>query len=351
MTGRTPLGRWTEDAPRATAIVGVSIISFTAILVRLADVSPITASFYRPAYALPALLLIAWTTGALRRRNMRQRLLGFIAGLAFAGDLAFWHLSIENIGAGLATVLGNTQAVLVMIAGWFLYRERPTTLAITMVPVVIIGVVLIAGVAGGELQGDNPALGVVFGLATAIFYMIFLLVLRRAGDDSGSPVGPLLEASFGAAVGAVLLAPFDGDFELLPSWPSHGWLLLLGLGSQVVGWLLITSALPRVEAWQTSVLLVLQPAGTVLWAYLLLDEAIATTQAVGVVLVVISVGLASARRSQPVVAAPAAISASRAWRRSEAGFGDDPGRVGDDALHSRHAFDQDPFDPRHQGGN
>lgn len=299
MTSRSPVGRWVEALPRTTTVVGVSIISFTAILVRFADVSPITTSFYRPVYALPVLLLIAWRTGDLVRRNNRQRLMGFLAGLAFAGDLAFWHLSIENIGAGLATVLGNTQAVLVMIAGWFLYRERPTTLAVTMVPVVIVGVALIAGAAGGELQGDNPGLGVVFGLATAVFYMIFLLVLRHARDPSGSPVGPLLEATFGAAVGAAVLAPFDPAFELAVTWPSHGWLLLLGLGSQVAGWLLITSSLPRLDAWETSVLLVLQPAGTVLLAYVLLDESIAVSQAMGVLAVVAGVALASARQTRP----------------------------------------------------
>lgn len=265
---------------------------------RLADASPITISFFRPAYAVPALVVIALKTGALIGRTVRQRTLGFVAGLAFAGDLAFWHLSIENIGAGLATVLGNTQAVLVMIAGWLFLRERPTRLAMAMVPLVIVGVVLISGVGSDGVQGKNPVLGVVFGLATAIFYMIFILVLRQAGGGGGSPVGPLLEASVGAAVGAALLVPFDADFELLPSWPTHGWLLLLGLGSQVVGWLLITYALPRVDAWETSVLLVLQPAGTVLWAYVLLDEAIARTQSIGVVLLVTAVALASARRSR-----------------------------------------------------
>lgn len=305
-TRRTTLSDWANTAPRLVAAGGVAIISFTAILVSLADASPITISFFRPAYAVPVLLAIGLMTKALAGRSLRQRFLGFAAGLAFAGDLAFWHLSIENIGAGLATVLGNTQAVLVMIAGWLILRERPTRVAVAMVPVVIAGVVLISGLGQQGVQGDNPPLGVIFGLATAVFYTIFLMVLRHAGGSGTSPVAPLLEATFGAAVGGLLLSPLDPNFDLTPTWPTHGWLLLLAVGSQVIGWLLITYALPRLEAWETSVILVLQPAGTVMLAYVILSESFAGAQWLGVILVVTAVGVASASR-RPTHAEPTVL--------------------------------------------
>ena len=102
------------DRPVLAGVLGALVIAFSAILVRLAEVSPSTAAFFRCAYALPLLGLLAWIE---RRRYgarpLRERALAWVAGVMFAADLTFWHHSIEAVGAGLATVLGNIQVVLV----------------------------------------------------------------------------------------------------------------------------------------------------------------------------------------------------------------------------------------------
>ena len=48
------------------------------------------------------------------------------------------------------------------------------------IPVVFLGVVLISGVVGAGAYGDDPLLGVVYGLLTALAYALFLLILRQA---------------------------------------------------------------------------------------------------------------------------------------------------------------------------
>jgi drug/metabolite transporter (DMT)-like permease len=103
-------------------------------------------------------------------------------------------------------------------------------------------------------------------------------------------------------MGALLLAPLDSGFSLVPTWPAHGWLFLLALGAQVTGWLLINYTLPHIEAWEASLLLVLQPGGTILWAYLLFGEVFSVSQWLGLVLViagVTAVTLARARSNRP----------------------------------------------------
>ena len=83
----------------------------------------------------------------------------------FAADLILWHHSIAAVGAGLGTVLGNVQVVLVPIAAWLLLSERPGARVVAAVPVVLIGVVLISGAFGDDAYGSDPALGVLFGVA------------------------------------------------------------------------------------------------------------------------------------------------------------------------------------------
>lgn len=270
-------------------VVGVAIISFSAISVRLSEASPVTVAFFRAAYALPVLFVAKRLTASPISRSTRQRRLAFGAGLALAADFASWHVAIELIGAGLATVVGSVHVVVTMIAGWLILSQRPTRLALASTPIVLIGVVLISGFGSSGEHGEDPVLGVVFGVLTAVLYTTFLMLLRQSNMTGGSPVEPLFDATAGAAVGAMLLAPFDPGFSLVPSWPSHGWLLALAFGAQVAGWLLITYALPQLEVWESSLLLVLQPAGTILWAYLIFQEMFSASQWIGLFLVIFGV--------------------------------------------------------------
>jgi drug/metabolite transporter (DMT)-like permease len=164
---------------RLIGLVGIAIISFSAVFVRLADVSPTTAAFFRAAYAWPVLLVIAWLVRHRDRRDSRARWMAFGSGLFLAADLICWHHSIAAIGAGLGTVLGNTQIMFVGIAAWFLHRERPTRLALMIVPLVFVGVVLVSGLGREGAYGVDPVAGVMYGVSTGIFYASKLPLASR----------------------------------------------------------------------------------------------------------------------------------------------------------------------------
>jgi drug/metabolite transporter (DMT)-like permease len=290
-----------SSRPVLMAMAGATCIAFSAILVRLADVPPSTAAFYRCSYALlPLALLALWERkrfGPLHRRALG---LSLLAGVFFMGDLVFWHHAIAAVGAGLATVLGNIQVVIVPLAAWLLLRERPEARTLGAVPVVLGGVVLISGVIGAGAYGSNPPLGVLFGVLTAITYAGFLLVLRAGSTDLRRPAGPLFYATLSAALVTLPVGAALGELQLEPSWPEHGWLVTLALTSQVVGWLLIAAALPRLPAALTSVTLTLQPALSVVFAVLLLDEEPSAVQVTGVAVIIAGVVLATAgRRRRP----------------------------------------------------
>jgi drug/metabolite transporter (DMT)-like permease len=209
-----------------------------------------------------------------------------VAGAFFATDLVLWHHSIEEVGAGLGTVLGNTQVVIVPIAAWLFLGERPSARVAASVPTVLIGVVLISGIiGGGEAYGRNPVLGVLFGVGTGIAYAGFLLVQRRANADHRRPAGPLFDATLSAAVCSLVIGLPLGEVDLVPTWPAHGWLVLLGLLVQVVGWLLISISLPRLPAAVTSVVLTIQPVGSVLLGIWILAEAPSPLQLIGVLFI------------------------------------------------------------------
>lgn len=283
--------------PVPAAIAGALAIAFSAILVRLADVSPETAALFRCVYALPPLVVIA--TLEDRRfgpRKRRDRRFAMGAGVFFAADLIFWHHAIAAVGAGLATVLGNLQVVMVGFVAWIALGEKPAPRLVAAAPIALVGVVLISGVlAPGEVYGENPPLGVLFGVLTALMYTGFLLVLRRSSADLRRPAGPLFDATAVAAAIILVYGSATATTDLAPMWPAHGWLVALALTSQVVGWLLITTSLPRLPAALTSVLLTIQPLGSVLLGMVILAEDPALMQLGGVVLIVGSLVIATAR--------------------------------------------------------
>jgi drug/metabolite transporter (DMT)-like permease len=260
--------------------------------VKASDVAPPTSAFFRCFYAVPVLWLLA--RGA--RRSGRQRMLAYAAGVLFAVDLVAWHYSIQYIGAGLATVLGNLQVVLVGLTAWVVLSERPEARTVLAVPPALIGIVLISGAFEAGAYGSDPGKGAIYGVITAISYTGFILLIRQSGTGS-APAAPLFEATWVAAVGCAAAGIAIGDIEFVPSWPEHGWLLLLALSSQVVGWLLITSSLPQLPAAVTSVLLTLQPLTSVVLGIILLGEEPTGLQLAGAVFVLVGLLAAASRPS------------------------------------------------------
>jgi drug/metabolite transporter (DMT)-like permease len=290
-----------HERPILAALTGAVAISFSGILYRVAHVSPSTGAVFRCLYAVPPLLLLAKLED--RRygpRPLKQRALAWLAGVFFAVDLIARHQAIEEVGAGLATVLGNLQVVLVGLLAWAILRERPSNRSLAAIPVALVGVVLISGVLEQEAYGRNPGLGVAFGILTAASYAGFLLILRESNRDLRRPAGPLFDATLVAGLTCIPIGLVIGNLDWTPGWPAQGYLLLLALSSQVLGWLLISITLPRLPAALTSVLLTFQPVLTVLFAWAILDESPSALQLGGVALVLCGLLIVSAGRRRKV---------------------------------------------------
>jgi drug/metabolite transporter (DMT)-like permease len=150
--------------------------------------------------------------------------------------------------------------------------------------------------------------GVISGIGTGIAYARLILVQRVVLADLRRPAGPLFDATLSAAIVSLLIGVPLGEVDLVPSWPAHGWLVLLGVSVQVVGWLLISISLPRLPAAITSVVLTIQPVGSVVLGVVLLAEAPSAFQIVGVLFILAGLLLTTLRvrphrwrRAQPEV--------------------------------------------------
>jgi drug/metabolite transporter (DMT)-like permease len=266
----------------------VVIISFSAIIVRASHVSPGTAATLRCAYALPLLLVVALHAPRPPRRAI---VIAFGGGLLLGLNLVFWHHSIDRIGAGLATVLANTH-VLFVLAGFLATGGAVSRRSLAALPLPLVGVALIGGL-GSDARLDG--LGLALGLAAGASYGVFQLLFDRAIRITSGGAWPLFAATAGGALSALAATLVSGE-SLVPGPSGQAWMLLLALGPQTAGWLLIGYGVQRLRAFAISILLTVQPVLTTIWGIVAFGEHMSTLQAVGVALVLGGVLLARPAR-------------------------------------------------------
>ncbi len=255
-----------ETAAPVLMILGATLISFSGVFVKLADVSPTISGFYRVLIGGLVLLAIA----AYRRERVWSGAahfgLMFSCGLFFALDLFFWHRSIHFVGPGLATILANFQVFFLGAAGALFLGETLSPRLLAAAPLAVAGLFLIFGADWRSLSSVYR-LGVVFGLCAAAFYSAFTLSLRslQAKVEALSPMATLASVSLVTAACLAATGVAEGQSFAVVNLKTLFSLIALGVVSQVIGWVVIATALPRLRASLAGLLLLLQPLLAFIW--------------------------------------------------------------------------------------
>jgi len=279
---------------RASALLalfcGAVCIALSPIWVRVADVGPIASAFWRVALAVPLLWSIAAAVRApMRAAGARPALLA-AAGLAFAGDLAFWHGSIQLTSVANSTLLANLASIFVTLGAWALWREKPRTLFLVGLALALGGVALL--VRASVAVSPRALLGDGLGVVTALFYAWYLMTVKRL-RDGGLGVVALMAWSTTLTACVLLPVALASGEPLMPA-SAAGWLKLVGLAwiSHAMGQGLIAFALAHLPAAFSAVALLLQPVMAALLAWVLLGEPVGALQLAGGAVVLAGIYLA-----------------------------------------------------------
>jgi drug/metabolite transporter (DMT)-like permease len=279
--------------------LGAVMISFSAVFVKLAQVNPTVSAFYRVFFGGCFLLIILLVRNELRWYGGRFLKLALITGIFFALDLYAWHRSIQFVGPGLATILGNFEVFMVPTVAFVIYRERPSIRLILSIPPALIGLFMIVGTPWGQLTPDFR-LGIYYGIATAVFYTGYLMVFRRMQSEPDSPpvVYTLMVVSFATALFLGLEMVRNGESFAIPDIQTLSALAGLGLMCQTLGWFLIGHSLPRIPAAIAGLALLLQPSLAFVWDVLFFNRETSVTAWTGVVLALcaIYIGTTSSKK-------------------------------------------------------
>ena len=295
----------------AQMVLGASAISTTSLFVKLAHVGPTVSGFYRMAFGGAMLLAGLVALGQWRRLRLAEVGWLLVPGAAFAIDLVMWHRSILYVGPGLATLLGNFQVFLMALAGWLLYRERLGRHFLVGIALAFVGLYLLVGLDWSAV-GAQYRLGVVLGTVTGIAYAVYMLSTRhaqRAGHVTLAPAQLLCVSSLISAGVLGAVAAIEGESFAISD--AQSWSALLGLAfcGQVLGWVLLTRAMPLLPASTIGLLLLLQPALSFVFDVILFARPTRTPDWIGVALSLLGIFIGSYRpgaRKPPVPPAAAA---------------------------------------------
>ncbi len=275
-------------------LIAAIIISTSSVWVKTSQVDPSVSGFYRMFIGGSVLLVYCGFKRFDLWRGWRYFSWLFLAAAFFAVDLYFWHRSIFYVGPGLATLLGNFQVFMMALAGFLLFKETIGWKFIFGLSVTMVGLFLLVGINWSDLS-EQYKIGVVFGLLTAIAYTGFMLSLRhvQASKNSLSAVANLGIMSLLCSVILYIQLKTAGHTIDIPSTQSLISLLILGIICQVIGWLLITNAMPNLPASIVGVLLLLQPGLSMLWDVLFFNRPTGMLDLIGLAMVLIGVYLAT----------------------------------------------------------
>ncbi len=279
-------------APFAALVVGAVAMGASPIFVRLADVGPFASAFWRVALALP--LLYAWMRLAERSEPSGKRFskAAILSGLAFSGDLFFWHLAIVHTSVANATFFATTAPIWVVLFGWLLFRQRATGAVLAG-----LGLCLIGGTAllaqSFELRPAG-ALGDAFGIATGVFFGLYFLAVQAA-RKTASAARLTFEATLITAA-ILLVVAFVLEKSMLPhSVRGVAALAAMAWISHSGGQGLLSIALGRLPAAFSSLVIFLEAIAAAGFAYLILSEPVTGVQALGGLAILVGILVARPR--------------------------------------------------------
>lgn len=249
--------------PVAALLAGNIALAFGPWFVRMADVGPVAAAFWRIALAAPLLVALAYMGG--QRRPFAGAgalwLLLLFSGVAFAVDLGSWHLGILRTTLANATLFGNSATLMFPIWGFLIARAWPNRMQGAALLLAALGAMLLLG-RSYELSPKH-LFGDFLCLLAGIFYTVYFVLMAKARETM-APLPALALSSLASILPLLIFALLLGE-TIMP----RNWSVLIGLAlvSQVIGQGLMIYALGHLSPLVVGVALLTQPivAATVGW--------------------------------------------------------------------------------------
>ena len=266
-------------------LVSGSSFGTLAIFARLAyedGVTPITLLFLRFGIASLCMLFIMWLKRIPIPRGWVLLGLALMGGIGYVGQALSYFTALTLIPAGLVALLLYLYPAIVTILAMIILKERISKWKMLALVIALGGTVLTIGPTGG-----GQLLGVIFGLAAAFIYSIYILV--------GSKITKQVTAIQSSTVVIISAAIVSSGLVAIkgPAFPAtaSGWasVIAIALISTILAIVTFFAGLERVGPTNAATLSTIEPVVTVVLAALILDERITLYRMLGGIMIILAV--------------------------------------------------------------
>lgn len=273
---------------RIALLIGILAISLFPVIVGLQLTSGLVSAFYRMAIAATVLMSYVLITGSFKVPSLRVAGWGVVCGILFATDISFWNLSIQQSTATQGTLLTNLAPIWVGIIAFLFFKNKPRRSFWLGTVVAMIGIAIFIGVDVFLTLSFDRAF--VLGILSGFFYALYILLSKYVLTKMEVVSFITLSSASSALFLLIINVIID---EALWGFSTNAWISLLvqGLVSQLLAWLLISYATKRMRATRLSLSLLSQVVFASILAWFILGEVITTEKMIGGLLILAGIAI------------------------------------------------------------
>ncbi|MBB6111680.1 drug/metabolite transporter (DMT)-like permease [Mucilaginibacter lappiensis] len=198
-----------------------------------------------------------------------------------------YYLSVKYIPASVAIVLLMQFTWIGILLEWLFFNKKPAAIQFIIIGIIWIATIIASGVQGTQ-NSHLPAMGICYGLLSAVFYAVFILINSRLKYA----VSSLMKSSvmiMGSAISLIiftghqLLAVHHFNIQLLK------WGMFLALFGTIIPPLLFASGIPKTGHFKSSVLMTVEFPVAMCCSWFFLGEHISLLQWIGVIAMLMAI--------------------------------------------------------------
>ena len=254
------------------AAIGVLVLSFDALLIRLANADPWDVTFWRGLLMALSISVIVLISGRHRDLSILRRYWKGVVLIAtiYGVNATLFVLSVSHTSVANTVVILSSSSFFAAFFSWLFLRERVRLRTWLAMVVSVAGVITVSV---GSF-GLDSWLGDFFALLLALSMGLVLTLMRLYPELPRMPM-----VGLSGVVIMMLAIPFSNPLEL--NTGSYLWLAIMGLVQIPLASVMIMSATRYLSSPEVSLFLVIETVFGPFWVWLVLSEKVPPMTLVG----------------------------------------------------------------------
>lgn len=266
-------------------VVGVFLVSFAAIFVKLLNLPPTVIAMYRLGIGGIILLPFALRHEDINQVKLKDVYLLFMVGLIISFHYFFWFTSLQFTSVTSSTLIICTQPLVALAFGYALFKEKVSRNQFILLLVALVGVMIVAW---GDIRLSKEALwGDFLTFLAVIAYVIYLII----GQGVVRKFSFIIYTCFLFLSAAFILLIYNlMNGYTLTGYSNYDWVVLLLIALiPNAGQMIFAYVLKYAKSSLIATAILLEPIFATTLAIMILKDDVLPRQIIGGVIILISV--------------------------------------------------------------